>query len=158
MPTTVSALRLTRDGEVVLCESDIREQIKYHEGKIALLREKLILAKKVARLDRRLSENPSSEPLRRKNPAEIQPPKPSPVRPLREEIRALRGHLPSRFTSIDVLHKLRNFPFSADPKSSVRDAIYELTKKGELKIVTPGKGGKPNTLEWPQASSKVAAG
>jgi hypothetical protein len=157
MPT-VTPLRVTRDDEVVLCESDIREQIKYHEGKIALLREKLILAKKVAQLNRRLSEGHLSEPLRRKNPAEIQASKPSPVRPLREEIRALRGQLPSRFTSVDVLQKLRNFPFSADPKSSVRDAIYELTKKGELKVVVPGKGGKPNTLEWPQASSKVAAG
>ncbi len=154
MPTIREVrLREERDDDIILSETEIREYIKFHEDKIRLLREALQIVKKAVRVKRLLDER---GPMR-KNPSPVILEKQGPVRPLRDEIRALKQQLPSRFTTLDVLQKLQKYPFNRDPKSAVRDAIYELTNNEELRIVKPGKGGKPNILEWPQQARAVAS-
>jgi len=62
-----------------------------------------------------------------------------------------------RFTVEKMRERLRAFPFggAADPIKAIRDALYVLVKKGELRVVNKGKGGSPNVYEW-QTAAKPA--
>jgi hypothetical protein len=68
---------------------------------------------------------------------------------IRNAIRAL-DDLPTRFTASDVLQRLnaRNFPFVAEPNSAIKDALYALKRRHELRVSFQGSGGKPSKYEW----------
>jgi len=71
---------------------------------------------------------------------------------LRNVIRSLYPVLGKHFTSNDVVVSLQEQGFDfgkRNPKSAVRDQLYALSQPGlnELKIVSEGKGGKPNIYE-----------
>jgi hypothetical protein len=75
--------------------------------------------------------------------------KQNPQSGIREAIRSLDEVLPARFTGVDILKELeqRKFPFQRDGLNAVRDALYKMTRRGELKVLKVGKGGQPNVYE-----------
>lgn len=145
------------DHDVTLSPTYLREQLKECQAKEKLIREALDMAERIAHLARVLGQPTNGAAQARKDTDKVQPIRAAVPRLLRDEIRALKPSLP-RPNVVLVLERLSNFPFtSSDPKKAVSDALYQLRKQGELKIVSHGKGGTPNTFEWvPQPPVKSA--
>lgn len=141
-------------SDVTLRPADLRQQLKECEAKAKLIREALQIAERAARLTRLLADKaPTAAPPKNGKHEKVVPMRAVVARPLRDEIRALKPNL-TRFTGEQVLERLSNFAFGSDPKKAVADALYQLRKQGEVKIVTHGKGGKANTFEWQQQPVK----
>ena len=136
------------DHDVTLSPTYLRQQLKECEAKAKLIREALDMAERVAHLARVLGQPANGTAQTRKDANKVQSIRAAAPRPLRDEIRALKPSLP-RPNALLVLERLSNFPFTnSDPKKAVSDALYQLRKQGELKIISHGKGGTPNTFEW----------
>lgn len=149
MPTIREADHIT------LSVSEIREELKALEARAKLLRKKLEIAEQAHRVEQALcaTSRASTAPRRNPTPLPVGPPN---TNGLRDAIRATKGAT-ARFTVEKMHEQLHDFSFGsgADPVKAIRDALYVLVKKRELRIVTKGKGGRPNVYEW-QAASKPA--
>jgi hypothetical protein len=70
---------------------------------------------------------------------------------IRDAIRSLRRRLPAKFTAEHVGRELRrmNFAFGpGKPKKSIHKTLAKLSERQEIKRVSAGVGGKPNTYAW----------
>jgi len=144
------------DHDVTLSPAYLRQQLKECEAKAKLIRKALEATEEAARLTRLLGQPTNGTSEARKGNVAVVPARVVTARPLRDEIRALKTSLP-RINATQVLDRLSNFPFTNnDPKKAISDALYQLRKQGELKIVSHGKGGTPNTFEWVQSPAKTA--
>jgi hypothetical protein len=144
------------EHDVTLRPADLRQQLKECEAKAKRIREALQATERAVHLTRLLDPPANTHLGTQKGEAvKIVPPRAPALRPLRDEIRALKPTTP-RLNSIQVLERLSKFPFTSDPKKAVSDALYQLRKQGELRIVSHGKGGTPNTFEWVQSPAKSA--
>lgn len=145
------------EHDVTLRPAYLRQQLKECESKAKRIREALQATERAVHLTRLLGPSVSNGQASRKaNATKVVPMKAAVPRLLRDEIRSLKPSM-TRVNAIQVLERLSNFPFtSSDPKKAVSDALYQLRKQGELRIVNHGKGGTPNTFEWVQPPVKSA--
>jgi hypothetical protein len=144
------------EHDVTLSPAYLRQQLKECEAKAKRIREALQATERAVRLTRLLGQPANNAQTARKDEAaKIVPMRAAAPRLLRDEIRALKPTMP-RLNAIQVLERLSKFPFTSDPKKAISDALYQLRKQGELRIVSHGKGGTPNTFEWAQSPIKSA--
>jgi hypothetical protein len=117
------------------------------------------IAEKLARFERLLRDPDLAPYVAALRNGELPPrpvPAPAPQKPgapsgIRDAIRSLKGRIPEQFTAEQIDHELQRMNVAVGARNrdkAIRNTMFKLAQRKELKLLKTGSSGKSNTYTW----------